>query len=61
MEPVNDPKLKVEWYVNGIEIKAGEIAITKKYYDKVNALSLVFEISINSYFNEIICSLMIFL
>ncbi|XP_035212215.1 LOW QUALITY PROTEIN: titin-like, partial [Stegodyphus dumicola] len=23
LEPVNDPKLKVEWYVNGIEIKAG--------------------------------------
>ncbi|GIY11090.1 titin, partial [Caerostris extrusa] len=22
-EPVNDPKLRVEWYVNGIEIKAG--------------------------------------
>ncbi|GFY64285.1 titin [Trichonephila inaurata madagascariensis] len=23
LEPVNDPKLRVEWYVNGIEIKAG--------------------------------------
>lgn len=23
LEPVNDPKLKVEWYVNGIEIKSG--------------------------------------
>ncbi|XP_054706308.1 titin-like isoform X2 [Uloborus diversus] len=23
LEPVNDPKLKVEWYVNGVEIKAG--------------------------------------
>lgn len=24
LEPVNDPKLKVEWYVNGIEIKSGK-------------------------------------
>lgn len=28
LEPVNDPKLKVEWYVNGIEIKAGKISIS---------------------------------
>ena len=25
LEPINDPNLKVEWFVNGIEIKAGEL------------------------------------
>lgn len=24
LEPINDPNLKVEWFVNGVEIKAGE-------------------------------------
>ena len=24
LEPVNDPNLRVEWYVNGVEIKAGK-------------------------------------
>lgn len=24
LEPINDPDLKVEWFVNGVEIKAGK-------------------------------------
>lgn len=24
LEPVNDPKLKVEWFVNGVEIRSGK-------------------------------------
>ena len=23
LEPINDPDLKVEWFINGVEIKAG--------------------------------------
>ena len=25
LEPINDPNLRVEWYINGVEIKAGEL------------------------------------
>ena len=24
LEPVNDPNLRVDWFVNGVEIKAGK-------------------------------------
>ena len=24
LEPINDPNLKVEWFVNGVEIKTGK-------------------------------------
>lgn len=27
LKPVNDPNLKVEWFVNGVEIKAGELLL----------------------------------
>lgn len=32
LEPINDPDLKVEWYVNGVEIKAGKLQIDACVY-----------------------------
>lgn len=36
LEPINDPNLKVEWFVNGVEIKTGEFINFEKQNDNMN-------------------------
>lgn len=38
LEPINDPNLKVEWFVNGVEIKTGEFIHSEKHTDSMNIL-----------------------
>lgn len=38
LEPINDPNLKVEWFVNGVEIKTGEFMNSEKQAVNMNIL-----------------------
>lgn len=43
LEPINDPDLKVEWFVNGVEIKAGKEKTDVLMYEFPNYLIIFSE------------------